>query len=172
MSRPTPEAPPRAIDRRLFVGAVAAVCVGGKAARADQIDPQQIADFNEPVDVSRLAPGDWTIVLIDGEPVFVRRRTGAQIARARAETAAALPDPAKDEDRAPGDGQWLVVSGLCTHAGCNVVGGLGPYEGWMCLCHGSVYDLSGRVRHGPAKRNLAVVRHRMVEPGSMMLLSS
>src|SRR5262249_39122268 len=73
--------------------------------------------------------------------------------------AADMPDPAHDSDRAP-DPEWLTVSGVCTHASCAVTCGLGPYRGFSCFCHGSQYDVSGRVRRGPAKKNLAVVRHR------------
>ncbi|MHB8529662.1 MAG: ubiquinol-cytochrome c reductase iron-sulfur subunit [Caulobacteraceae bacterium] len=142
------------------------------ATRAGEVEPQQIVESGDPIDVAALAPGDWLRVLLDDAPVFVRRRTRREIATARATPMTALIDPARDEDRAPGSGEWLTVSGRCTHAGCTVVGGLGPYGGWMCLCHGSLYDLSGRVRGGPAKHNLAVVRRRMSGPGAMTLISN
>ena len=44
--------------------------------------------------------------------------------------------------------------GVCTHLGCVPNFGQGPYGGWLCPCHGSVYDTSGRIRAGPAPLNL------------------
>jgi ubiquinol-cytochrome c reductase iron-sulfur subunit len=49
-----------------------------------------------------------------------------------------------------------------------VQAGLGPYGGWQCFCHGSAYDLAGRVRQGPAKRNLPVIPHAL-SGGAMVL---
>ncbi len=164
---PTALSPP---DRRTVMGIVATVCASaawGKA-RAAEVEPQQFARFGEPLDVSRIRPGDWQVYVIDDDPVVVRRRTPAEIATVRAEPSASLIDPARDEERAPGDGEWLVVSATCTHAGCRVVGGLGDFNGWACFCHGSVFDLSGRVRSGPAKTNLPVVRHRFRD-GALLL---
>lgn len=48
----------------------------------------------------------------------------------------------------------LVCSAVCTHLGCIPVPYLGAYKGWVCLCHGSVFDKYGRVRQGPALKNL------------------
>jgi ubiquinol-cytochrome c reductase iron-sulfur subunit len=102
--------------------------------------------------------------------VFIRRRTEAEIAEARAVDVDSLPDPeannensngpvpATDENRALGEsGEWLVQSGVCTHLGCVPVGdGAGDFGGWFCPCHGSHYDSSGRIRKGPAPRNLPI----------------
>lgn len=148
---------PRAIHRRGVLAAAGAWSLA-RAARADEAGPEQIATFGEPFEVGHVTRGDWQVLLVEAAPVFVRRRTEAEVAAARA-PAPDLVDPARDEDRAPGDGEWLVVSGLCTHTGCRVLAELGPHNGWSCFCHGSTYDISGRVRHGPAKRNLPVIRH-------------
>ena len=54
-------------------------------------------------------------------------------------------------------GEWLVMMGVCTHLGCVPIGdGAGDFGGWFCPCHGSHYDTAGRVRKGPAPRNLPV----------------
>ena len=159
---------PSPMDRRGVLAGVAAWPLGVQAARAAEAGPELTAAFGEPVDVGHVAPGDWQVLLVEAEPVFVRRRTPAEVLLARAPTPD-LPDPARDEDRAPGDGEWLVVSGLCTHAGCRVLAALGPYNGWACFCHGSTYDLSGRVRQGPAKRNLPVIRHDRAGDGRLTL---
>jgi ubiquinol-cytochrome c reductase iron-sulfur subunit len=89
------------------------------------------------------------------KPVFVRYRTPKEIAEAVAGDNAGLRDPATDASRhKPGKPQWLVVIGVCTHLGCVPNFGQGPYGGWLCPCHGSVYDTSGRIRAGPAPLNL------------------
>jgi ubiquinol-cytochrome c reductase iron-sulfur subunit len=95
-----------------------------------------------------------------GKPVFVRRRTQAEIAAAGAVPLGTLRDPQADQDRVqPDHAEWLVVIGVCTHLGC-IPGGSkvteprGEYGGWFCACHGSHYDTAGRVRKGPAPLNL------------------
>ena len=60
-----------------------------------------------------------------------------------------------------GHENWLVMIGICTHLGCipkgQRAGDLkGEFEGWFCPCHGSHYDTAGRIRKGPAPRNLEV----------------
>jgi ubiquinol-cytochrome c reductase iron-sulfur subunit len=122
------------------------------------------ANFGDRINATGVAPGDWLLVVLDDEnPIFIRHRTNAQIQAVRSEPVAGLLDPARDEDRAP-DAAWIAVVGICTHAGCKVVAGLGPYDGWACFCHGSVFDASGRVRGGPAQRNLPVVKLTRVAP--------
>jgi ubiquinol-cytochrome c reductase iron-sulfur subunit len=57
--------------------------------------------------------------------------------------------------------EWLIMIGVCTHLGCVPLGNKpgdpkGEYGGWFCPCHGSQYDTSGRIRKGPAPKNLVV----------------
>merc|ERR1712093_273900 len=63
-----------------------------------------------------------------------------------------LRDPQKDADRVQRP-EWLVMLGVCTHLGCVPIGEAGDYGGWYCPCHGSHYDISGRIRRGPAPLN-------------------
>ena len=65
---------------------------------------------------------------------------------------------ASDQNRSlDPEGKWLVMMGVCTHLGCVPLGdGAGEFGGWFCPCHGSAYDTSGRMRKGPAPRNLDV----------------
>jgi ubiquinol-cytochrome c reductase iron-sulfur subunit len=154
-------------DRRGFVALSGAALLASGPARAAEAGDPVLAYWDEPIAIGDVRPGDWRVALVDGDPVFLRRRTPAQIRAARATPLSELPDPARDEPRAPA-GEWLVVSGLCTHASCQVQAGLGPYEGWQCFCHGSVYDLSGRVRQGPAKRNLPVIPHTLAGPAIVL----
>jgi ubiquinol-cytochrome c reductase iron-sulfur subunit len=58
--------------------------------------------------------------------------------------------------------QYLVVVGVCTHLGCVPIAGAGDYNGWFCPCHGTHYDISGRVRRGPAPYNLEVPEYRFL----------
>jgi len=65
--------------------------------------------------------------------------------------------PATDANRTtPGKEAWMVMVQVCTHLGCIPLGQAGEYNGWFCPCHGSVYDTAGRIRKGPAPRNLEV----------------
>ncbi|HWX31727.1 MAG TPA: Rieske 2Fe-2S domain-containing protein [Steroidobacteraceae bacterium] len=137
-----------------------------RAVRADE--DVRIARFEEPLDVADIPVGGWCLLLIDGAAIYIRRRTQVEISAVRNESISTLPDPARDEERVI-DPEWLVVSGECTHAACRVVAGQGSYQGWECFCHGSQFDLSGRVRHGPAKRNLAVIAYEKIGPQTLLL---
>jgi len=121
------------------------------------------------VDVGAVDLGTQITVLWQGKPVFLRARTPEEIAAARAVDVSSLPDQnaenenlvagadASDENRALSeDGKWLVQMGICTHLGCVPLGEEGDFGGWFCPCHGSHYDTSGRIRKGPAPRNLLV----------------
>ena len=89
--------------------------------------------------------------------MFVRNRTAKEIAEAVAVNLSELRDPQTDESRhKPGKPQWLILIGICTHLGCVPNFGQGDYGGWFCPCHGSQYDTSGRIRKGPAPKNLAL----------------
>ena len=61
------------------------------------------------------------------------------------------------------DGEWLVMVGVCTHLGCVPLAEAGDYNGWFCPCHGSHYDTAGRIRKGPAPKNLPVPTAKFVE---------
>ncbi|HHH88933.1 MAG TPA: ubiquinol-cytochrome c reductase iron-sulfur subunit [Aliiroseovarius sp.] len=122
------------------------------------------------VDVSGVEPGTQLTVKWRGKPVFIRRRTEDEIALAKkqdneelvdtvARNANLPPDaPATDANRTLDDKEeWLVMIGVCTHLGCVPLGdGAGDFGGWFCPCHGSHYDAAGRIRKGPAPRNLDV----------------
>ena len=134
------------------------------------------------VDVSAVDPGTQITVLWQGKPVFIRSRTEEEIAEARAVDVNDLPDqnhenanlptdgPATDENRAlTEDGVWLVQMGVCTHLGCVPLGNSGDFHGWFCPCHGSHYDTSGRIRKGPAPRNLPVPVASFVDETTIQL---
>ena len=113
------------------------------------------------VDLSAIETGQSITVTWRGKPVFIRRRTGGEIADARAVTTTDLPDPQNDIDRVQKD-EWLVMVGICTHLGCVPLGQAGDFNGWFCPCHGSHYDTSGRFRKGPAPKNLEIPSYEFV----------
>jgi ubiquinol-cytochrome c reductase iron-sulfur subunit len=109
------------------------------------------------VDLTPIAEGQIVKLFWRGNLIFVRNRTPAEIKAAEDVNVTTLRDPQTDASRVkPGHAQWLVVFGNCTHLGCVPLGHQGPYEGWFCPCHGSIFDTSGRVRGGPAPINLPV----------------
>jgi ubiquinol-cytochrome c reductase iron-sulfur subunit len=114
------------------------------------------------VDLAPVAEGQGIKLFWRGKLVFVRHRTAAEIEEANKVNVASLPDPQADAQRVkPGQAKFLVVYGICTHLGCVPMGtspgeGKGDFNGWFCPCHGSHYDTSGRIRKGPAPKNLEI----------------
>ncbi|MGH6955791.1 MAG: ubiquinol-cytochrome c reductase iron-sulfur subunit [Caulobacteraceae bacterium] len=151
-------------NRRDFIHIVAvAATVGGAAAVAwpliDQMNPSAdtLALSSIEYDISKVPLGQQVTILFRKQPLFVRHRTPKEIAEAVAGDTASLRDPATDASRVkPGKAEWLILIGVCTHLGCTPTFGGGEYRGWLCPCHGSVYDTSGRIRKGPAPKNLYV----------------
>ncbi len=138
-----------------------AVAVGGVAAVAwpliDQMNPaaDTLAMASIEYDLSKVALGSEVTISWRKQPVFIRHRTPAEIAAARADDHAEMKDPATDASRVkPGHEEWLIVLASCTHLGCIPTFKAGQYGGWLCPCHGSLYDTSARIRKGPAPKNL------------------
>ena len=145
--------------------AVGAVGIGAVVwPLVDQMNPDASvkALASTEVDVSSVQPGNTITVLWRGKPVFIRRRTQDEIAKARSVKMEELKHPEKDQDRAK-DPEWLVMLGICTHLGCVPLNDKGEYDGWFCPCHGSHYDTSGRIRKGPAPKNLEIPKYEFVD---------
>ena len=149
----------------LTTGAVAAVGAGITGwSFVDSMNPaaDTLALASTEVNISAIEVGQAVTVQWRGKPVFIRRRTDAEIAAAKAVDITTLRDPQADDARIqPGHEQWLVLVGICTHLGCVPLGTKanepkGDYGGWFCPCHGSHYDTAGRIRKGPAPKNLEV----------------
>ncbi|MBW3558913.1 MAG: ubiquinol-cytochrome c reductase iron-sulfur subunit [Proteobacteria bacterium] len=160
--------------RRDFIHiAAGAAAVGGGVMLAwpfiAQMNPaaDTLAQGTIDVDLTKVAPGQQVSLKFRGKPLFVRNRTPAEIARARADDDANLKDPQPDSARVvEGQAQWLILIGSCTHLGCVPTFGGGDYGGWFCPCHGSHYDVSGRIRKGPAPTNLEVPPVTFLSPTS------
>ena len=126
------------------------------------------------IDLSPVKEGQAITAMWRGKPIFIRNRTKSEIDAAKNVVVDTLPDPlarnenlatdgpATDENRTiKGHENWIVLIGICTHLGCIPKGQAmgderGEFGGWFCPCHGSQYDTSGRIRKGPAPRNLEV----------------
>lgn len=153
--------------RRDFIyiatGAVSAV---GAAALAwpfiDQMSPASdtLALASSEYDLSQVPEGQQVVIFWRKKPVFIRHRTAAEIAAAKKDDGAPMRDPQTDAQRTmqsngqEGKAQYLIVEASCTHFGCVPTFGGGSYGGWLCACHGSVYDTAARIRGGPAPLNL------------------
>ena len=174
----------------LFIATGAMGAVGTAAALwplIDQMNPSAdvLALASIEIDIAPIQPGQSVTFTWRSHPLFVRRRTPAEIEAAQSVPVEELLDPlarnanlpenapATDDNRlSPNVGgqpggqamrraEWLVVQGICTHLGCTPAASTpqvpeGEYGGWLCHCHGSQYDTAGRVRVGPAPRNLDV----------------
>jgi ubiquinol-cytochrome c reductase iron-sulfur subunit len=142
------------------VGAVGAALAAWPFVHSMNPAADTLALSTTEVDLEPIEEGQSITVVWQGKPVFVRYRTAAEIKAAEAVSLDDLIDPQADKDRVQ-KSQWLIMVGICTHLGCIPLGQKttepkGEYDGWFCPCHGSHYDTSGRIRKGPAPRNLAV----------------
>jgi ubiquinol-cytochrome c reductase iron-sulfur subunit len=121
-----------------------------------------LAQSTTELDVSAIEPGQAIKASFRKQPLFVRQLTPAEIAAADAVPVSSLRDPQTLAQRTKeGKQQWLITLGVCTHLGCVPLGAgegenRGPFGGYFCPCHGSAYDTAGRIRQGPAPKNLEV----------------
>ena len=153
----------------LTAGAMGALGVASFAVPlVDSLNPAQdtLALATIEVNVADVLPGHAKTVMWRGKPVFIRHRTPEEIQEAQTADIANLIDKQPDSARVKKP-EWLVVVGVCTHLGCVPQGQKdsdvkGDYSGWFCPCHGSHYDTSGRIRKGPAPKNLMVPPYEFV----------
>ncbi len=130
----------------------------------DSMNPSKdvLALSSVDLDLAPITEGQGVTIVWQGKPIFVRHRTSAEIKEARDVALSQLIEPQADAARVKaGHDQWIVLIGICTHLGCVPLGNKpsdprGEWGGWFCPCHGSQYDTSGRVRHGPAPANLGL----------------
>ena len=128
------------------------------------------------LDISRLQNGTLLTVEWQAKPVWILRRTLAEVA-ALSEHDAMLIDPQSTQSQQPPDcrnGQRsvradiFVAIGVCTHQGCTPT--LQSGSGFLCPCHASRYDLAGRVfQHGPATANLVIPAYHFAAESRLVL---
>ena len=157
------------VRRRDFINiaAVSTAGVGGLAVLyplVSQMAPSAdvLAQSSTEVDVSAIEPGQTMKAIFRKQPVFIRNLTQAEQDAANQVDVASLRDPQSLKDRTQdGHRNWLITMGVCTHLGCVPQGAAegevkGEFGGYFCPCHGSHYDTAGRIRKGPAPKNLEV----------------
>ena len=157
------------VRRRDFINiaAVSAAGVGGLAVLyplISQMAPSAdvLAESSTEIDISAIKAGQGIVAVYRKQPLFVRRLTPAEITAVDAVDAKTLRDPQTLADRTKvGKEEWQVNMGVCTHLGCVPLGitpdqNRGEFGGYFCPCHGSQYDPAGRIRKGPAPKNLQV----------------
>ena len=138
-------------------------------------------------DISKLEPGEMQVVEWQGKPVWIMRRTKEQLeAVKKADDKVSdpksdvllQPDYAKNEYRSIKP-EFLVLVGICSHLGCSpqqktaeakAEMGADWAGGFLCPCHGSKFDLAGRVYKGaPAPVNLDVPKHMYLSEGTILI---
>ena len=145
------------------------------------------ADAPVEADISGLAPGELTVIEWRGKPVWVLRRTKEMLEAVRKaddkvtdpkSEIAAQPEYAKNDNRSIKP-EYLVLVGICSHLGCSPQ--VKPAEakaemgadwagGFLCPCHGSKFDLAGRVFRGaPAPINLEVPPHTYLSDTRLLI---
>jgi ubiquinol-cytochrome c reductase iron-sulfur subunit len=165
----------------IFIAAGGVAAVGAIATVwpfIDQMNPaaDTRALSTTEVDLTAIDLGQQIRILWQGKPVFVRHRTPEEIAAAQRDDFASLKDPQRDAERTvqangePGQAEWLILQASCTHLGCvpTFVEG-SAYGGWFCPCHGSDYDTAGRIRRGPAPRNLDIAPYVFLNDTSIRI---
>lgn len=167
--------------RRVLIGATAAVGAAGAVGAAvpfvQSWSPSaraKAAGAPVSVDISKLEPGQKLVVAWRGKPVWVVRRT-PQTLEGLSKVTGKLRDPKSEKSIQPEfahneyrsqKAEYLVLVGICTHLGCSPLYkpevaspefGKDWMGGFYCPCHGSKFDLAGRVYQGvPAPTNLVV----------------
>ena len=141
-------------------------------------------------DVSKLKPGEMMTVEWRGKPVWILRRTPEQIESLK-KTSAQVADPNSDRKQYPtpayAKNEWRSIKpeyfvgvGICSHLGCSPSDKFQPGAqpslpddwagGFLCPCHGSTFDLAGRVfKNKPAPDNLEVPPHRYLSDGLLLI---
>jgi ubiquinol-cytochrome c reductase iron-sulfur subunit len=139
--------------------------VAGAACATTRAQAEQPTD----IDITKIAPGSGLKLALRGQPIFIRHLTPSEVSTIQAVAQAELRDPETLEERTrPGHREWLIVIGICPHLGCTPLGigsgePRGRYGGFLCPCHGSQFDVAGRVRAGPAPTNLEVPAYRFLD---------
>ena len=165
--------------RDFLILTAASLSVVGVAASiwpfVDSLNPAKdtLALSTTEVDLSPIQVGQRLTVAWQGKPVFIDHRPPSEIKAAEDVDISTLRDPQKDSDRVQKP-EWLIVVGVCTHLGCIPLGqkqgdDRGPFGGWFCPCHGSIYDTSARIRQGPAPLNLLVPPYKFTSDAKITI---
>jgi ubiquinol-cytochrome c reductase iron-sulfur subunit len=194
-NKASPEAQPENNNRRKFL-TIATSVIGGVGAVGAAVpfvaswNPSakaKAAGADVEVDISGIAPGQLIRVMWRSKPVWVVRRTPELLASLEAHEDQ-LRDPNSEVEQQPAFAQnrfrslkeeYLVLVGICTHLGCSpqhLTGGAfsayaeGVSEGFFCPCHGSKFDMAGRVfQNVPAPSNLVVPPYQFLDDTTLLI---
>ena len=182
--------------RRFLLAATGAVGgVAGVAAAvpfvASMLPSERAKAAGAPVeaDIGNLAPGEMTRVEWRGKPVWIVRRTKEMLDTVKQnEEKVADPNSERNKDLTPEYArnefrsikpEYLVVVGICSHLGCSPVDKFKAQPeafetdwkgGFYCPCHGSLFDLAGRVyKNKPAPDNLTVPPHKYLSDTKLLI---
>ena len=144
------------------------MCIRDRFILSMQASKDVLALASLEVDLSNIEEGSTVTMKWRGKPVFIKHRTEAEIELAASVNTSELRDPETDEERVL-EKKWLVLIGVCTHLGCVPLSDAGDYNGWFCPCHGSHYDVSGRIRKGPAPLNMEVPEYKFLEEDKLLI---
>lgn len=186
---------PQDNTRRRFL-TVATSVVGGAGVVAAAVpfigswnpsEKAKAAGADVTIDISKVEPGQLIRVIWRSKPVWVVRRT-PEILAALANHEDQLRDPNSEQEQQPAFAQnpyrslkeeYLVLVGICTHLGCSPQhlkdGAMEQYaegvkDGFFCPCHGSKFDMAGRVFQGvPAPLNLVVPPYHFVDDTTILI---
>ncbi|MDX1915505.1 MAG: ubiquinol-cytochrome c reductase iron-sulfur subunit [Methylophilus sp.] len=183
---------PSAIDlekRKFLITATAATGAVGAAAMAvpfvgSMLPSERAKAAGAPVevDISKIEPGSMMTAEWRGQPVWIIHRTDEMIAKLD-HHADQLSDPSMDVPQQPDycknksraiNANYAVMLGVCTHLGCSPNANFAITADWdggfVCPCHGSKFDLSGRVFKGsPAPTNLVVPPHQYLTETTLLI---
>jgi ubiquinol-cytochrome c reductase iron-sulfur subunit len=140
------------------------------------------------VDISKVEPGMMIRAEWRGKPVWIVHRTREMVATLQ-QTDALVADPGSNQPMQPPYAkneyrsvkpEWLVLVGICTHLGCSPTDKLSPgpesglgedwHGGFFCPCHGSKFDLAGRVfKDVPAPTNLEVPKYQFLTDTRLLI---
>lgn len=165
------------VGRRDFIVLTAsAMCALGGAAVlwpvVDSLNPSAdvLALSSTEVDLSQIKEGQTIKITWRGKPVFIKHMTEDEIKEAKNVPLNELKDPQAYEERIQtGYEKWLIMIGVCTHLGCIPISDKGDYQGFFCPCHGSHYDNAGRIRKGPAPKNLVVPQYKFLDNNKVLI---
>lgn len=196
MSEATVNAPANSSRRTWLITSCAMGGVGAAAVAVPFVSTFQPSERAKAagaaveVDISGILPGEKIVVEWRGKPVWIMRRTPGQLAELEklggqladpesARTAVPTPEYAKNHHRSIKP-ELLVTVGICTHLGCSPGDRLTPgpqpslpddwQGGFLCACHGSTFDLAGRVfKNKPAPDNLEVPPHHYISDTRLLV---
>jgi ubiquinol-cytochrome c reductase iron-sulfur subunit len=177
--------------RRLIVATATAGGVAGVAAAvpflASLAPSERAKSAGAPVevDISKLEAGQMMTVEWRGKPVWIIRRTKEMLDGLR-KVDDKVADPQSERDQQPEYAkneyrsikpEYMVAVGICTHLGCSPSDKFAPgaidadwQGGFLCPCHGSTFDLAGRVfKNKPAPTNLEVPPHKYLSDARLII---